>query len=71
MKADNPLTMGRRKKNGDQTHLLELPGVARYSKRLFYGMANPARVKKVVLVTILQNKVAPRWCYVISYKRYA
>lgn len=44
--------------------LLELPGIARYSKGLFNGMANPARVEKVALVTMLQNKVAPRWCYV-------
>ena len=65
MKADNPLTMGRRKKNGcKQLRLLELPGIARYSKGLFNGMANPARVEKVALVTMLQNKVAPRWCYV-------
>ena len=54
MKADNPLTMGRRKKNGGrQLRLLELPGIARYSKRLFNGMANPARVKKATLVTVL------------------
>jgi len=65
MKADNPLTMGRRKKNGNrQLRLLELPGIARYSKGLFNGMANPARVEKAALATMLQNKVAPRWCYV-------
>lgn len=62
MKADNPLTMGRRKKNGiTQVYLLELPGIARYSKRLFNGKtANPARVKKATLATLLRNKVAPR-----------
>ena len=33
VKADNPLTMGRRKKNGGrQLRLLELPGIARHSK---------------------------------------
>ena len=52
MKADDPLTMARRKKNGGNIlRLIELPGIARYSKRLFYGMANPARVEKVHLAT--------------------
>ncbi|MBR4860048.1 MAG: hypothetical protein IKV10_01985, partial [Alphaproteobacteria bacterium] len=40
--------------------LLELPGTARYSSGLFNGMANPARVKKATLATVLRNKVAPR-----------
>jgi hypothetical protein len=54
MKADNPLTMGRRKKNGSrQLCLLELPGIARHSKGLFNGMANPARVEKATLATVL------------------
>ena len=49
-------------------HLLELPGIARHSKRLFNGMANPARVKKATLATVLRNKVAPR-CVMYSEKK--
>ena len=66
MKADNPLTMGRRKKNGGrQLRLLELPGIARYSKGLFYGMANPARVKKAALATMPAKQGGTTLCHVI------
>jgi hypothetical protein len=64
LKADEPLTTGRRKKNGcgrvSCQSLLELSGHARHSGSLFNDSGESAIDKKAHMATDTQNKVAPR-----------